>query len=112
MLIARVIGNVVATQKNQRYEGTRAMLCRQITPEGKDMEYTCIALDSVNAGEGDIVIIAQEGWSASTAATGRPGAAIDSAGAAPYRCNQRKPAEVAPGNRRRACDMSTTTAHR
>lgn len=79
MLIARVIGNVVATQKNQRYEGSRVMLCRQITPEGEDMEYTCLALDSVNAGEGDIVVIAQEGWSASTAATGRPGAAIDSA---------------------------------
>ncbi len=79
MLLARVIGNIVATQKNQRYEGTRAMLCRQITPEGKDMDYTCIALDSVNAGEGDIVIIAQEGWSASTASTGKPGAAIDSA---------------------------------
>ncbi len=73
MLLARVIGNVVATQKNQRYEGTRAMLCRQITPEGEDMDYTCIALDSVNAGEGDIVIIAQEGWSASTAATGQAG---------------------------------------
>lgn len=79
MLIARVIGNVVATQKNQRYEGTRVMLCRQITPEGEDMDYTCIALDSVSAGAGDIVIISQEGWSASTAATGRPGAAIDSA---------------------------------
>ena len=79
MLLARVIGNIVATQKNQRYEGTRVMLCRQITPEGEDMDYTCIALDSVNAGEGDIVMIAQEGWSASTAATGRPGAAIDSA---------------------------------
>ncbi len=79
MLIARVIGNVVATQKNQRYEGTSAMLCRQVTPEGEDMDYTCIALDSVSAGEGDIVIIAQEGWSASTAATGKPGAAIDSA---------------------------------
>jgi len=79
MLLARVIGNVVATQKNQRYEGTRAMLCRQISPEGDDMAYTCIALDSVNAGEGDIVIIAQEGWSASTASTGKPGAAIDSA---------------------------------
>ena len=79
MLLARVIGNIVATQKNQRYEGTRAMLCRQITPEGKDMDYTCVALDSVDSGEGDIVIIAQEGWSASTAATGRPGAAIDSA---------------------------------
>lgn len=79
MLLARVIGNVVATQKNQRYEGTRAMLCRQITPTGEDMDYTCIALDSVNSGEGDIVIIAQEGWSASTAATGKAGAAIDSA---------------------------------
>ena len=79
MLLARVIGNIVATQKNQRYEGTRAMLCRQITPEGKDMDYTCIALDSVNSGKGDVVIIAQEGWSASTASTGRAGAAIDSA---------------------------------
>jgi len=79
MLLARVIGNIVATQKNQRYEGTRAMLCRQIAPDGSDMEYTCIALDSVTAGEGDIVIIAQEGWSASTAATGKAGAAIDSA---------------------------------
>jgi len=55
------------------------MLCRQITPEGEDLEYTCIALDSVNAGVGDTVIIAQEGWSASTASTGKPGAAIDSA---------------------------------
>ncbi len=79
MLIARVIGNVVATQKNQRYEGSRIMLCRQITPEGEDMDYTCLALDAVDAGEGDIVVIAQEGWSASTAATGSPGAAIDSA---------------------------------
>ncbi|MEJ7848867.1 MAG: EutN/CcmL family microcompartment protein [Pyrinomonadaceae bacterium] len=79
MLLAKVIGNVVATQKNQRYEGSRVMLCRQITPEGKDMEYTCLALDSVGAGEGDLVVIVQEGWGASTAATGTPGAAIDSA---------------------------------
>ena len=79
MLLARVIGNVVSTQKNQRYEGSRIMLCRQITPEGEDMDYTCLALDSVSAGEGDIVVIVQEGFSASTAATGTPGAAIDSA---------------------------------
>lgn len=79
MLLARVIGNVVATQKNQRYEGSRIMLCRQISPMGEDLDHTLLALDSVDAGEGDIVIIAQEGWSASTAATGRPGAAIDSA---------------------------------
>ncbi len=79
MLLAKVIGNVVATQKNQRYEGSRVMLCQQISPTGEDMDYTCLALDSVSAGEGDIVLIAQEGWSASTAATGKAGAAIDSA---------------------------------
>lgn len=79
MLLARVIGNVVATQKNQRYEGARVMLCRQITPEGEDMDYTCLALDSVSSGEGDVVLIVQEGWGASTASTGKAGAAIDSA---------------------------------
>jgi ethanolamine utilization protein EutN len=79
MLLARVIGNVVATQKNQRYEQSRIMLCRQITPEGEDTETTMLALDSVDAGEGDVVLIVQEGWGASTAATGKAGAAIDSA---------------------------------
>ena len=79
MLLAKVIGNVVATQKNQRYEGGRIMLCRQITPEGKETDSTMLALDAVDSGEGDIVLIAREGFSASTAATGRPGAAIDSA---------------------------------
>ena len=79
MLLAKVIGNVVATQKNQRYEGASVMLCREITPEGDETENTLLALDSVNAGEGDIVLIVREGWSASTASTGKPGAAIDSA---------------------------------
>ena len=79
MLLARVIGNVVATQKNQRYEQARIMLCRQITPEGEDTETTMLALDSVDSGEGDIVIVIQEGWSASTASTGKAGAAIDTA---------------------------------
>ena len=55
------------------------MLCRQITPEGKDTETTMLALDSVDSGEGDIVLVVQEGWSASTASTGKAGAAIDSA---------------------------------
>ena len=79
MLLAKVIGNVVATQKNQRYEGARVMLCRKLTPELEETEDTLLALDSVDAGEGDIVVVVQEGWSASTASTGKAGAAIDSA---------------------------------
>ena len=79
MILARVMGNVVATQKNRRYENARVMLCQQITPEGEEMSNTVLALDAVDSGVGDIVLIVQEGWSASTTATGEAGAAIDSA---------------------------------
>ncbi len=79
MLLAKVLGNVVATQKNHRYENASVMLCQQITPEGEETAYTVLALNALDAGVGDTVLIVQEGWSASTAATGKSGAAIDSA---------------------------------
>ena len=79
MILARVVGNVVATQKNERYTSARVMLCQPVTPSGEETGATLLALDSVDAGEGDTVIIVQEGWGASTAATGEQGAAIDSA---------------------------------
>jgi len=79
LILARVVGNVVATKKNRRYESARIMLCQQITPEGEEMSQTLLALDSVDSGVGDTVLIVQEGWGASTAATKEAGAAIDSA---------------------------------
>lgn len=79
MLLARVLGNVVATQKNSRYEQARIMLVQPVGADLKPRGATLLALDSVDAGEGDLVIIVQEGWSASTAATGEEGAAIDTA---------------------------------
>lgn len=79
MLLARVLGNVVATQKNQRYDGARIMLVQPVNPDGTARGAQMLALDSVDSGEGDLVIVVQEGWSASTAATGEQGAAIDSA---------------------------------
>ena len=79
MILARVLGNVVATQKNRRYENASVMLCQQIDLEGEETAMTILALNAVDAGVGDTVLIVQEGWSASTAATGNAGAAIDSA---------------------------------
>jgi len=79
MILAKELGNIVATQKNERYESGRVMLCQQITPEGNETGSTVLALDAVDAGVGDTVLIVQEGWSASTVSTGKPGAAIDSA---------------------------------
>ena len=79
MLLGKVIGNVVATIKNSRYEGARVMVVQPINPDGTARGNTMLALDSVDSGAGDMVIVVQEGWGASTAATGEPGAAIDSA---------------------------------
>lgn len=79
MLLGKVIGDVVATQKNSRYEGARVLVVQPINPDGTPRGGTILALDGVDAGEGDTVIVVQEGWGASTAATGEPGAAIDSA---------------------------------
>ena len=79
MILARVVGNVVATQKNERYEGARVMICQPINLRGEEAGPTVLALDSVDAGVGDTILLVQEGWSASTAATGQAGAAIDSA---------------------------------
>ena len=79
MIFGRVVGNVVATQKNDRYEGSRVLLVAPVDLDGVRTGAEFLALDSVDAGPGDIVIVVREGWSASTAATGRPQAAIDAA---------------------------------
>lgn len=79
MILAKVLGNVVATQKNARYSEARIMLVQPVNPDGSLRGASILALDSVDAGEGDLVIVVQEGWSASTASTGQAGAAIDSA---------------------------------
>ena len=79
MILAKVLGNIVATQKNHRYESARVMMCEQMTPEGDLTGHTVLALDAVDSGVGDTVLIVQEGCSASTTANGKAGAAIDSA---------------------------------
>ena len=79
MILARVLGNIVASTKNQRYENASIMLCQQVTPDGDETAMTVLALNAVDAGVGDTVLIVQEGWGASTASTGKAGAAFDSA---------------------------------
>ena len=79
MILGRVVGNVVATQKNDRYEGARLLLVEPVDLDGLATGPEILALDSVDAGPGDIVLLVREGWAASTAATGRPQAAIDTA---------------------------------
>ena len=79
MLIARVIGDAVATMKNASHEGQKLLLVQpvqldQTTPRGDAV----LAVDAVDAGPGDLVLLVTEGFSAMTA-VGRPDSPIDMA---------------------------------
>jgi len=78
MLIARVIGEAVATQKHASHEGRKALLVQPLHLDGSDRGDAVVALDSVDAGIGDRVLLATEGYSAMTS-VGRPESPIDMA---------------------------------
>ena len=78
MIIARVVGNVVATQKHQSHEGKKILLIQPLDLDGKPMGDVVVALDAVDAGIGDRVLAVQEGFSAMTS-VGHTESPIDAA---------------------------------
>ena len=78
MLIARVIGEVVATEKHPSHHGRKALLVQPLNLDGTARGEAVVALDSVDAGAGDEVLLITEGYSAMTA-VGRPNSPIDMA---------------------------------
>jgi ethanolamine utilization protein EutN len=78
MIIARVVGTVVATQKDVSHEGQKILLVQPLDIEGAESGPTLLVLDGVDAGVGDRVLIVQEGWSAA-ATVDRERAPIDAA---------------------------------
>ena len=78
MLIGRVIGDVVATQKAPSHEGRKILVIQPLNLDGSDRGEPVLALDAVDAGTGDRVLLASEGFSAMTA-VGRPNSPIDMA---------------------------------
>ena len=78
MLIARVVGELVATQKHPSHEGRKLLLVQPLNLNGSDRGDPVVALDSVDAGVGDRVLVVTEGFSAMTA-VGRPQSPIDMA---------------------------------
>ncbi len=78
MLIAQVIGEVVSTQKHASHIGRKALLVQPLNLDGTNRGDAVIALDSVDAGAGDRVLLTTEGFSAMTS-VGRPQSPIDMA---------------------------------
>lgn len=64
MILGKVIGNVVSTIKNKTLEGFKLMLVRQTDLSGNLIGKPLVAVDSVDAGEGDLVLMLKEGGSA------------------------------------------------
>ena len=78
MILARVVGNLVATQKNPKLEGAKLMLVQPLGLDGAAKGATVLAIDSVDAGIGDRVLLVQDG-KAAMQELGRGLAAVDAA---------------------------------
>lgn len=77
MILGKVIGNVVATAKHPTYEGEKVMMVKPIDPDLNDNGKTLLAIDKVQAGINDIVLVMTEGNSA-RAVMNKPGTLVNS----------------------------------
>lgn len=64
MILARVVGNVVATQKDSNLVGKKLMLVQPIDLKGNPDGDELLAVDAVGSGVGDLVVVIAEGGSA------------------------------------------------
>ena len=61
MILGRVIGTVVSTVKLEVLSGYKILMVQPVDPQGQDAGAVTLALDSVQAGVGDTVLIIDEG---------------------------------------------------
>ena len=56
MLLGRVAGTLVASRKDEGLTGQTFLLVRQLDLDGVEAAGSVVAVDSVGAGEGDVVL--------------------------------------------------------
>ena len=57
MILAKVVGTVVATRKDDRLVSSKLLLAQPIDPRGKAQGNHLVAVDTVDAGFGETVLI-------------------------------------------------------
>jgi microcompartment protein CcmK/EutM len=62
--LARVVGTVVSTVQDARFDGRALLLVQPVDDEARPIERTMLAVDAAQAGVGDYVLVVQEGKSA------------------------------------------------
>ena len=78
MTIGKVIGTVVSTQKNKKFEGAKLLLVQPIGPDETPRGTALLAIDGVGAGVNEKVLIVLEGRAAGEA-LGKKAAPVDAA---------------------------------
>ncbi|MBV9609849.1 MAG: EutN/CcmL family microcompartment protein [Acidobacteria bacterium] len=77
MILARVVGTVVATRKDERLEGKKLLVCRPVNPKGESDGSYVVAVDTVGAGYRETVLVVS--GSSARMAAGFKESPIDSA---------------------------------
>ena len=57
MLVARIVGTVVATRKDPRLVSNKLLVVRPVDPRGKVESGYLVAVDTVDAGVGETVLV-------------------------------------------------------
>lgn len=68
MTLGRVVGTVVSTRKDERLRGFKLLVVKAIDPDGKERASYVVAVDTVDAGIGELVLVVS-GSSARMAST-------------------------------------------
>ena len=71
MLLAKVVGTLVATRKEQTLENLKFLVLKQIDPDSKETGAYVIAADAVGAGVGEVVLYATGSSARQTVMTDR-----------------------------------------
>lgn len=58
MQLARVVGTVVSTRKEESIQGLKLLLVRPLDEEGRETGNVIVSADAVGAGEDEVVLIA------------------------------------------------------
>lgn len=64
MILAKIVGSIVSTAKHPCYQRTRLFLAKEMAPDGTLKDGVMVAVDTVGAGKGDVVLVASEGRAA------------------------------------------------
>ena len=69
MILGRVVGTLVANRKDAGLLGQKFLLVKNVSVSGEDANGFVVAVDSVGAGEGEMVLYASGSWARQTEAT-------------------------------------------